>query len=671
MVLNKIYIVLIFCLIFNHTLFGSDNRDKYWIFFKDKGYSPVQQTEKVQRFTDSLSSRIKLRRSKGVFGKPIADVTDLPVNETYINTLISAGITPLVVSDWLNAISASLSKEQLIEIKQYNFIWRVQPVSKYTRSPLVHQAISKEQSQYSPAPTHKFNYGPSFEQNNLMKVPDVHDLGIEARGIIIGMLDTGFRHKSHTAFSTMRVLKEYDFIHNDGTTSNESTNNDASNQDDHGTKTLSSIGGFVEGTLIGPAFGASYLLAKTEEVKSETVIEEDFWVAGLEWLEINGADIVNSSLGYNDWYPYAALDGNTAITTIAADIAARKGVLVVNSMGNEGNQPGSIIAPADGDSVLSVGAVDPNGILTAFSSIGPTWDGRIKPDIVAQGSGIYVASPNSFNSFTYSSGTSFSSPLSAGAAALLLSAHPQLTAMDLRDILRMTAHNAKNPNNQYGWGIVNAYDAIFSVGLFFSNVPVITDTSSGYLVKINVLSHYNVITDSTYMFYSCDQSPYVKVAMVKSQQVDYRFEAIIPYRNEIGKIYLYFKATDESNYTKFHPYQAPELIFTFDPNSMSIDPGEQPIRPEEFVLYQNYPNPFNNLTTISYDMFVSARVSVQIYNLLGQRVKNLVDTFQTPNSYLIEWNGDDDNHNQVCSGIYVVAIRVGEDVETIKMLFLK
>ncbi|MBN1155162.1 S8 family peptidase [candidate division KSB1 bacterium] len=667
----NILIISILFLMIDNPLFGIEDHIKYWIFFKDKEITSSEQAEYLRDYIKNLTPRTKSRRERISTSKILADASDLPVSESYIDRLKSAGITPIVTSNWMNAISTFLDAEQVVAIKTYDFIDRVQPVIKYKRSPVEQADMHKSNQRSDSAPIHKYDYGASFDQNNLMRVPDIHDLGIEGRGVIIGMLDTGFRFKDHTAFSAMYVIDEYDFIHNDNNTANESNDFDAYNQDDHGTKTLSTIGGFLEGTLIGPAFGSRYLLAKTEEMKSETIIEEDFWVAGLEWLESKGADIVNSSLGYNDWYTYSDMDGNTAITTIAADIAVSKGVVIVNSMGNEGNQTGSIIAPADGDSVISVGAVYNNGLLTSFSSVGPTWDGRIKPDIVAQGSGIVVASPSSPNSFTYSSGTSFSSPLTAGVAALLLSAHPQLTPMQVRDALKFTANNARNPNNEYGWGIVNAYEAIYSLGLFFSNLPIITNATEGYQISINVFSKNDVNADSTFLYYSYNDASFNPVRMVRSDQLAYEYNVLIPYDRSHEKINLYFKAKDRSNDTKLHPYNAPEMVFTFNPNDMSIHPGEPPVQPELFVLYQNYPNPFNGRTTIKYDVLKPAHVSLNIYNVLGQRVRNLVDRFQLASSYLVDWNGDDDHENPLGSGIYFVEILSDGRIQTKKMLLLK
>ena len=203
------------------------------------------------------------------------------------------------------------------------------------------------------------------------------------------------------------------------------------------------------------------MLAKTEDSRSETPIEEDYWVEGIEWADSLGAQIVSSSLGYTDWYTFADMDGKTAVTTLAADRAAKLGIVIVTANGNERrNSWGHVIAPADGDSVIAVGAVTSSGSLSSFSSPGPTYDGRIKPEVCAQGTSTFCARNSSNTAYGYSSGTSLSTPLVAGVAALLLEAHPEWTPMQLREALMMTASNPSAPNNDYGWGIVNVLAAL-------------------------------------------------------------------------------------------------------------------------------------------------------------------------------------------------------------------
>ena len=277
-------------------------------------------------------------------------------------------------------------------------------------------------------------------------------------------MDAGFNRLSHDAFLSMDIIAAWDFVNNDPNVGDEGDMGEGS----HGTQTLSTIGGYAPGHLIGPAFNSSYILAKTENTDTETPIEEDNWIAAMEWADSIGVDVTSTSLGYIGYdppyqsYTWEDMDGNTTVITNGADYAAYIGIVVVNSAGNEGYNAShnTLGAPSDGDSVIAAGAVNSSGSRSSFSSVGPTVDGRIKPDIMALGSGDVVASPYNDHNYTTASGTSFSCPLSAGVAALILCSNPNLTPMQVRDAMRNTASKNSNPDNLYGWGILNALSAI-------------------------------------------------------------------------------------------------------------------------------------------------------------------------------------------------------------------
>jgi subtilisin family serine protease len=289
---------------------------------------------------------------------------------------------------------------------------------------------------------------------------DAQSMGFYGQGVRILYIDTGF-DLSHEAFDSLQVVGQYDFINDDQITSNENEEEEQNNQDEHGSLCLSVLSGFKEGELIGPAFKSEFLLAKTEIVDQEIEQEEDNYVAALEWGEGSGADIACASLGYIDWYNYQDLDGNTSPTTIAVDIASSLGVLCVNSAGNSGDDSWYyIMAPADADSVLSVGSVTSEGVLSSFSSHGPTYDGRIKPEVCARGSSTYCIRPGTNSEYRYASGTSLSAPLAAGAAAIVLSANPSWNAMNVREAIMKTASMSELPNNDYGYGILNTVEAL-------------------------------------------------------------------------------------------------------------------------------------------------------------------------------------------------------------------
>jgi subtilisin family serine protease len=283
------------------------------------------------------------------------------------------------------------------------------------------------------------------------------------------MMDAGFDLLAHQAFSSMNIIATWDFVNGDPDVENGSDMGDGS----HGTATLSIIGGFFEGQLIGPAYDADFILAKTENTDSETPIEEDNWIAALEWADSIGVDITSTSLGYLDFdppfpsYTWQDMDGNTARITIGADLAVGLGIFVVNSAGNGGlvSPPENTLgAPADGDSVLAAGSVNSSGSRSSFSSVGPTFDGRIKPDLMAMGSSTYHACNSSSGCYSgFGGGTSYSCPLIAGASALILEADPSLTPMELMTVLKTYSSRSSNPDNLMGWGIINTYTSVQSV----------------------------------------------------------------------------------------------------------------------------------------------------------------------------------------------------------------
>ena len=423
---------------------GKRGTDSYrvWIYLSDKNGSTSVE----------LSEKTVFRRAKnGVHANNLW--YDLTVSLKYINQLSSLGINVINESRWLNAVSALCSKSDLITIANLSFVDQIKPVVGYKRtSSFEYPDISSN--------SRDFDYGNALEQIEQINVNVLHEQGFTGDGVRILVMDTGFS-LTHNSLLGINVVEEWDVIKNDQLTEDETDEEIAVNQDYHGTAVLSTIASNASGEFMGVAFDAEFLLAKTEDVSQEVQLEEDNYVAGLEWGEENGADVVSTSLGYLDWYEYSDMDGNTAVTTIAVDIAVSLGVVCVTAAGNSGSSSWYyIIAPADADSVISVGAVDDNDIIATFSSHGPTSDGRTKPEVCARGRQTWCVNPNSNTNYSRLSGTSLACPLVAGAAALIIQARPRWSAMEVREAMMMTASNADNPDNTYGYGILNAVEAI-------------------------------------------------------------------------------------------------------------------------------------------------------------------------------------------------------------------
>lgn len=428
-----------------------------WVYFADKGEAGVFRREEAER---AFTNRARVRRARnGV----VVDRHDLPVARDYVSEIGHSGARIRHVSRWLNAVSVEIDADALATLASLSFVRRLDSVRAY-REPLPDvMEMPQPASPLRENSTSVLDYGPSLTQNSLIDVPALHDQGYSGDGVMIAMLDAGFNNLEHEALVNIDILVTHDFVNGDSVVSDQVGQAGSGN---HGTYTLSAIGGYQPGALVGPAYGATYILAKTENTDWERHVEEDDWIAGAEWADSIGADIISSSLGYSTGftggdpsYTWADMDGNTTIVAIGADMAASRGILVVNSAGNGGfvalpaNTLGS---PADGDSVLAIGSVNSSGVRASSSSVGPSADGRIKPDVMAMGVSVVAASPSIPTGYVTVSGTSLSCPLVAGAAALLLEVRPWATHIEIMDALRQTASQAGAPNREYGWGIIDA-----------------------------------------------------------------------------------------------------------------------------------------------------------------------------------------------------------------------
>jgi serine protease AprX len=428
-----------------------------WVFFTDKGIVTSAEFDSAA-LTVTLTERGERRRQRSAASEVL--FVDLPVYQSYVDQIVALGATHRRSSRWLNAASFNLPLEILPAVAALASVAKIVPVTRFrlpteikadAKNPPLDQALSEE----------TFNYGESQAQILQIGVAAAHARGLSGRGVTLTMTDTGFR-KSHLAFAAYlsegRVLGEYDFVMNDGNTAPES--GDPYDQADHGTLTWSVAAGFSSGHVIGPAYNANVILCKTENTASETPVEEDNWVAALEFADSIGTDVISTSLGYSDWYNYSDMDGQTAVITLAANTCDALGIVLVVSAGNEGSLAGTISAPADAFDILAVGAVSSSGLIGGFSSRGPTYDGRTKPEICAMGVDAFGASSSSDVSYQYASGTSLAAPLIAGAACLLIEARPELTPAQVRQALKATATRADHPDNNYGWGIADLTKAL-------------------------------------------------------------------------------------------------------------------------------------------------------------------------------------------------------------------
>jgi subtilisin family serine protease len=399
---------------------------------------------------------------------------------------------------------------------------------------------------------------------------------------------------------------------------------------------LSNAGGYTPGTLIGAAYGADFIVARTELMADEVTWEEDNWVAAAEWADGLGADIISTSLGYFDWYEYSDLDGNTAVITLAADLAVSRGIAVFCSAGNERNKQFYYITPpADGDSVMAVGAVDRNGNLTAFSSAGPTYDGRIKPDIVALGSGVYSAVE--LGGYTYRSGTSFAAPLAAGAGALLLEMYPDWSPLDLRQVLIGSADKYEIPDNFYGYGLPDIFKAS---RLFYINPvePIVLAVGDSINIDFTVVG----LPDSMPVFtaYNLPESAVFADNGNRSATLRYtgRYE-------DYGTGYFQIGAA----------IGAAEYIL-----EVSLT-----VLPQDKIAIG--PNPFSDSLTIFIGPSDGRLADISIHTANGEKVwDSFTDNYNMTTSSVV-WNGRNNDGAEVASGIYFVVVKTERTTKKFKI----
>lgn len=447
-----------------------------WVTFADKGErDPADLAARLDAARAALSPRSLARRRRAHVW-PLVDYRDLPLEPAYLEALAHDGLDVVAWSRWLNRVAVRLPAAQLPALAQLPFVARVTPVERMRRSldPAPGEALPPRAAPAPQPPTAaeraravaSVDYGMSIHMLKQMNVPAVHDSGYIGTGMLVCVIDDGFNgYPTHEAFQTIAIAPgmQRDFVDKDTVVTG------VSGGGAHGTSVLGCVAGNKPGTYVGSAYGASFALARTEVDPTETPVEMLYWGMGAEWADSLGADLITSSLGYStfdnpaDSYTYAQMDGHTTTVTRAAEIAASKGILVVNAVGNEGSLPWHyLIAPADvrTDSLIAVGAVDRNGVVASFSSYGPNAAGCTKPDLSARGVADTLVSSAGPTTYFTGGGTSFATPLLAGLATCLLEARPGWTPSVVARAMRETASQSASPDNHMGWGIPNGLAAL-------------------------------------------------------------------------------------------------------------------------------------------------------------------------------------------------------------------
>lgn len=510
--------------------------NKYWIQFSDKNNNGFN----IENPAQFLSAKSIERRTK--YGIAIQN-KDLPVTENYVQTVAQTGANVLLRSKWMNGVVVLLNDTNLLgSIEQLPFVVssrklaRTKPKTnadelKETLEMFMEQMGAEKGKDIKAKTTAEIeDYGLGFHQIEQLNGIELHKAGRMGQGIQIAVFDAGFPQvDTLSVFKRLRddnrIIGMYDVVNN-------SVNVIGFNS--HGRSVLSTMASWKEGLLVGTAPLAEYYLVRTEDAATEYLIEEYNWLRGAELVDSVGVDIINSSLGYTQFddftqnHTYADMNGNKTVITRAADWAAATGMLVVNSAGNSGDSPWRYIgAPADADSILTVGAVDSLGVYASFSSQGPTYDGRIKPNVTALGKRAAVAT--GFGTAIRGNGTSFSGPIIAGMAACLWQGHRDKNAQQIIKAIEQSASRASNPDNYYGFGIPDFAKADY----ILRNLPPIEE------LKDSIVNVYPnpIVTGITLEFFSTqNQSAKLEITSLSGKRVYSELVTLKPYFNNIFSI---------------------------------------------------------------------------------------------------------------------------------------
>ncbi len=428
------------------------------VFFSAKADVAASLANPISILTQDALDR------KAMHGVAI-DERDVPVDENNIAMLkAEPGITVFSKSKWMNAAYVRGGQSNIENLVGNGYVEAVEFMNKSLNlAPITPFSGENKFDQENSFVSTVYNYGDATNQTEMISMDYIHEQDFTGEGMVVAFMDSGFPNVfTNPAFSHVvndgRFLGTYDFALRQ-------TNVDGTGT--HGANTLSDAAAIVDNEFVGTAPDASYYLFRTEYAPSENPVEEAWWVEALERADSLGVDVVNTSLGYQDYddssysHTYSDLDGQTTIGARGANHAFDKGMLLVTSGGNDGNGFGTVATPADAPGVLSIGAVDSSGNYASFSSRGPTVDGRIKPDVMAQGASAAVVDTD--GNVTTSSGTSFSGPIMAGAVTSLWQSRPNTPNGELMQIVRESAHLYNNPTDEMGYGIPNFESAYLTL----------------------------------------------------------------------------------------------------------------------------------------------------------------------------------------------------------------
>lgn len=589
--------------------FGQAQFTRYIIRFKDKQFNSYS----ISNPSQFLSQRALDRRARYNIA---IDSTDLPVTSRYIDSLrLSGSVTILNVSKWLNQVAIQTTDAAaLSKISAFPFVVSSQPVASVITNPIIKPLTPQTNNIDPPALDEpvtssltSFGYGYSNGQVKIHQGNFLHDHGFRGEGMQLAVLDAGFYHyltlpTFDSARQNNQILGTWNFVNNSASV------NDG---DVHGMECLSTIAANLPGTFIGTSPKTSFYLFVTEDISSESIIEEQNWAAGLEKADSLGVNVCSTSLGYTQFdnastsYTYADMNGHTTLSAKAANIASKKGMLLVVAAGNEGTNTWHYLdTPADADSVLAVGAIDTTGLVASFSSYGPSSDGDIKPGVASVGLNTIVANPYTGMPM-YNSGTSFACPNMAGLVSCLWQAYPEINGRGIINAIETTASKYNNPDNRVGYGIPDMKKAFV---LLFKKL---------YTQQLSII----------------DCKPTLKISAKTDNSFTITVERKLADENNFSSVQLQAGAGSFSQQTfTFNDDLSNEVIgnisyrilvkigtdtsFYMDP--VNIDYTQQCAASENKIYIT--PNPVTDFLNIKTERVNAAKASLIIQNIAGQKV---------------------------------------------------
>ncbi len=635
---------------------------RYVVRLKNKGGSPYTFSSPLAY----LSQRAVDRRTK--YGIAI-DSTDLPVTPSYITQIRNiSNVTVLNVSRWLNAVTIQTSSPAAITaINALPFVQSVNGIASRTAENGRGSGNKFQQEEIiTELPPHQteritadfYNYGTgSYNEIHLHNGEFLHNIGLRGQGMQIAVIDNGFNnYTALKAFDSVntngQVLGTWDFVARE-----QNVTNDGS----HGMSCFSTIAANIPGQFIGKAPKASFWLFQTEDNASEYPIEEFNWACGAERSDSSGAEVISTSLGYAyDFdggipdYPYNTLDGNTTMAAIAADLAAKKGIIVFAAAGNAGGVAWHfIITPADGDSVVAIGAVNTAGVVGGFSSYGPSGDGQIKPDIASVGVSALVQTTS--NTVGTSNGTSFACPNMAGLGTILWQGFPEYNNMKIVQALKQAGSKFTTPDDRVGYGIPN-------MKLAFSNLLVEYATSSSTVTGCRVSVNWSS-KDVAAMKYEIERKAPGELVYTKVGEMNPQAGVLLANRN------YQFNNDLTSGSLGNYSYRIRQIVDTavasfyavyIDTTNINITSAcivtgtSTPNLNGELVMVQPNPVAGNNVTVVIESPYAVTNMPIAVYDAKGRLIMQMKESKGTGRKTI------DLNISRLSKGKYYIKVLNGQ-----------